>query len=105
MLSHTGPFTKVLNVMFDVQGKVVPVYHVLMTAKTTALYTKLFRRLTSTRMRLCKPRTIMIDFEARLALALRNVYPGVRVTGCRLHYAQSVYRKIKSFELLSYYNS
>ena len=103
MLSHTGPFTKVLNVMFDVQGKVVPVYHVLMTAETTPLYTKLFRRL-KTRLT-CKPRTIMIDFEARLSLALRNVYPGVRVPGCRLHYAQSVYRRIKSFELLSYYNS
>ena len=104
MLSHTGPFTQVLNVMFDVHGKVIPVYHVLMTAKTADLYTKLFRRL-KTRLPSCKPKTIMIDFEASLALALRNVFPGVRVAGCRFHYAQAVYRKIKSTDLHTYYNS
>jgi transposase-like protein len=90
--------------MADYHGKVVPVYHILMTSKSSVLYTEVFKRLKE-RAPACNPTTIMIDFEASLALALRNVYPGVRIAGCRFHYGQAVYRKIKSSDLATYYNS
>ena len=63
--------------MVDYHGKVVPVYHCLLTSKAAGLYTELFKYLKE-RLPTANTRTVMADFEASLALALRRIYPGAK---------------------------
>lgn len=89
----------------DYNGQAVCVFSVCMTSHTTALYKSVFREL----QRLFpafQPTELMADYEAALRRAIRNTMPLVRLLGCRFHYAQSVYRKLKGkFRLSTIYQN
>ena len=80
-------FKQVLNFMAEYKGKVVPVFHCTLTSKSRALYIAVLEHLVQ-KFPQFKPQTIMSDFEASLTLALREIFPRVRIAGCRFHFGQ-----------------
>ena len=81
--------------MVDYLGKVVPIFHCTLTSKNKKLYEAVFQYIKDTYPDF-RPTTVMLDFEASLTIALRKVYPDVRIVGCRFHYGQVLIFK-KSF--------
>lgn len=76
-----------------------------MTSHKTALYKMVFRELENL-FPAFQPLQVMSDYEAGLRRAIRTTLPFARVLGCRFHYAQAVYRKIKGkFRLSTYYKN
>ena len=41
----------------------------------------------------------MAGYEDAIGNALKAVFPGVRITGCRFHYSQTILKKIKDIGL------
>lgn len=60
-----------------------------MTRRTAALYRAIFRRLKELAPLLeASLRTVIADFEAAIAAALRVEFPLVVITGCNFHFKQ-----------------
>ena len=82
---------QVLNLVGKVNGAVVPIFSVLMTGKTEALYREVFRML-RVKMEGIKIAHIKTDFEKALMNAAKFEFPGVSVSGCWFHFCQSLFR-------------
>lgn len=48
---------------------------------------------------------IMIDFELSFINAFKEIFPGIKISGCSFHYSQCVWRNIQAFGLQSTYNN
>lgn len=76
-----------------------------MTSHKTALYKIIFRELQNL-FPAFNPTHIMSDYESGLRRAIKTTLPFTRILGCRFHYAQAIYRKIKGkFRLATYYKN
>lgn len=90
-------------------GHYVPLVFCLLPSKTTDCYKtclyslkcKIYEKYGLT----FEPRQIFVDFEKAIHLALRWVWPDVKVSGCRFHLHQAWYRKIRSIGLSSNYET
>ena len=69
----------------------MPIFSVLMTGKTEALYRAVFRMLV-VKMEGIAISSIKTDFEKALMNAARHEFPGVPVSGCWFHFCQSLFR-------------
>ena len=88
--------------MVEFYGSSVPVFHCLMTSKKESLYTATFKKIKE----MCPaftPSTFMADYEKGLNNALKAVFEGSTVSGCRFHFTQSIYRKILNLGLSTIY--
>lgn len=70
-----------------------PLFFVLMTKKSQAAYTHLFKTIEKSWS--LRPTSISTDFEKGLRNALKNQYPTAELIGCWFHYAQALLRKAK----------
>jgi hypothetical protein len=86
------PFEQVMNIMCNYKGVILPVFHVMMTSKSTALYEQIFLRLRAQFQ--LKPSTFNTDFEAALTKAIKEVFPDCSIHGCFFHFAQAVFRAV-----------
>jgi hypothetical protein len=92
---HTAPkpFSQVFNILVSYKGVVLPIFHVLMTAKPLGLYTAVFERLAD-QFPNFRPVYANTDFEAALTKAICLNFPDTIINGCRFHYAKAVFRAI-----------
>lgn len=87
-------------------GHYIPILFCLLPDKTATTYRQLFRLIISA----CTKKNIelniteiVVDFEKAIHLAVTDVWSNVRIIGCRFHLAQSWYRKIQSYGLITEY--
>ncbi|XP_047037258.1 uncharacterized protein LOC124642701 [Helicoverpa zea] len=77
---------------------VVPVLYALLPDKTRATYEILFQMIKS-QVKEWKPTHISMDFEVSAILAIRNLFPDVKIVGCYFHFNRSLWRKAKQLGL------
>jgi hypothetical protein len=87
-------------------GHYVPLVFCLLPNKSKESYSKTFDIIKSkcTMLRLnFEPREVVVDFEESIHKAVREMWPNVKLIGCRFHLSQSWIRKIKKLGLISEY--
>lgn len=65
-----------------------------MESKCVPSYEQVFKYIENHLIKL-SPQLIHSDYEASLVRALRNVYPGAKITGCWFHYCQALRRRFR----------
>lgn len=86
--------------------KAFPLVFVLMTAKSTIMYRKVFQELKSYFIRadiLFEPRHFLTDFEKAAIKACAIEFPAATNHGCLFHFGQIIYRAIMSHGLKARY--
>ena len=97
-------FYQLFTLFVNKSGYVFPVVFVLMTSKTTALYSAVFSKLRSMTPNFV-PHRVMADFEAASVKGLQTVYgASVSVSGCWFHFAQAIGRRSKKLGLAEPYH-
>jgi MULE transposase domain len=98
-------FHQLFTLLINVQGFVFPMMFVLMTRRSTELYTGVMRKLAE-RVPTVAPIEVMTDYEEASARAVRDVIgQGIDINGCWFHFAQSIVRKSRRLGLsLAYKN-
>ena len=90
------------HVLHGHQRKSMPIGYIIMSGKTQADYTDIFKKIKElveedgTRWNLVN---VMLDFEIALRNSLKTVWPNVRLSGCWFHYCQAIWRKVQKFGL------
>ena len=82
-------------------GCYVPVCHFLLPDKKTSTYVKMLKMLKQ-ESGICFE-NVMLDFEQGMFSALKQVYPGLQLRGCRFHLAQNWWRTIQRYGLAPAY--
>ena len=83
-------FYQLLNIFLQYKTYSLPAIHILMTKKTGTLYDKVMMK-----VREILPFTatgIITDYETALFNSLSQSYPNVRMSGCKFHHDQAVYK-------------
>ena len=81
------------HVLHGHQRKSMPIGYIIMSGKTQADYTDIFKKIKElveedgTRWNLVN---VMLDFEIALRNSLKTVWPNVRLSGCWFHYCQAI---------------
>lgn len=86
-----GDFSQLLVIHAAFFDKTIPFIYVLMTRKTQAAYTHLFRCIDDEILPL-NPSSFMTDYEVAMRNALGTVYPEAQMYGCWFHFCQAVKR-------------
>ncbi|KAK0425540.1 hypothetical protein QR680_009251 [Steinernema hermaphroditum] len=73
----------------------LPAVYCLLPHKTTKTYLKMLKAIKDLKPSF-SPSSLVVDFEAAAIKAFRTVFPGIQVTGCFFHLAQSQRRQIDS---------
>lgn len=104
---YTAPllFTQVLIIHGRKRNRHVPLVHFLLTSKTAAAYTLALTKLRTFLPPTYTPNVINVDFECAIRSAIRTVWPGTTIQGCRFHLGQAWHRKIQSLGLSRIYKS
>ncbi len=93
----TKYFTQLFTVHVIQNGYYIPLIFSLLANKQSSTYEKLFLILKKEceQISTCfKPNEIVADFETAIHTAARNIWPDVKIIGCRFHLTQSWWRKI-----------
>ena len=91
-------FYQHLTIMGEVNGHLIPLVHILMTKKEQCLYEATFYEIQRLFPSLA-PSHFMMDFERALQNSVRKVFLNVRISGCRFHQNQAIYRKVNTLGL------
>lgn len=104
----SAPFYQLFTINVFVQKgsdiKQVPALIAVMSSKRTVDYTRLFQvviDLLQGQGNVCRA---MMDYEAAIWKALREVFPLVEGQGCAFHFTQALYRKAKELHLSRAYD-
>ena len=95
-------FTQLVTIFGDYKGHVLPLFHVLMTNKTQALYEKVFEGIKDMFPQF-SPDAFMSDFETGLMNAIQKSFDCLSITGCLFHFDQSLYRRVGKLGLIKEY--
>lgn len=100
---------KLFSQLFIVHGRkrdtYVPLAYFLLPSKTTEIYKRALGKLKTLLPADFAPAKVNVDFEQAIHTALKNVWPSVRIEGCRFHLSQAWFRKIQSLGLTKVYKS
>ena len=77
----------------------VPVAFALLENKRKETYEKLFSPINL--LPDWNPKTILMDFEARVILSSQALLPNVQIRGCNFHFNQCLWRKILDIVLIN----
>ncbi len=102
----TKYFTQLFTVHVIQNGYYIPLIFSLLANKQSSTYEKLFLILKKEceQISTCfKPNEIVADFETAIHTAARNIWPDVKIIGCRFHLTQSWWRKIQACGLVADY--
>ncbi|KAF9411155.1 hypothetical protein HW555_010017 [Spodoptera exigua] len=75
-------------------ANVVPVLYALLPDKTRATYEILFQMIKS-QVKEWQPTEISMDFEVTAILAIKDLFPEVKILGCYFHFNRCLWRKAK----------
>ena len=94
------PFYQCLIIMvFDEQTDAfVPVFYILLTSKTEAIYRIALSWVKLTSNYKIRPKSITCDFEKALHNAIAFEFPQTYVNGCLFHWKQAICRKVKELK-------
>jgi hypothetical protein len=98
------PFHQFWSILGEFEGKLFPLIGVLMTGRTTSLYETVLAKIKEL-IPTFLPDSAMGDFEVAARNALRGAFDGIRLTGCRFHLAQNLFRKLGKLGLKVTYSS
>ncbi|XP_070561995.1 uncharacterized protein [Ptychodera flava] len=94
-----APFTQLLSIHCflkkDGVTKQVPLCFAIMSGKSKADYRAVFRAVLSLLPPNIEMVESLVDFEAAIWIALKEVFPRVIVKGCAFHWKQAVWRHIQ----------
>lgn len=88
------PFAQYFLLHMELGDYMVPVLHILMQAKSQALYTAIFAKVRSAFPQFM-PEFGMGDFELASANAFRAIWPSISIRGCAFHFAKSLFARIQ----------
>lgn len=102
----TKYFKQLFTIHAHVNGHYIPSVFCLLLNKSAADYEKTFnviKDICSKQALSFSPKSIVIDFEKSIHIAVNIVWPSSEVIGCRFHLLQSWYRKIQELGLTGEY--
>ena len=88
------PGGQFLHISVEFEEYILPVLLILMTGRKEGLYKNIFQKLTDIAENLSSS-TSMADYEMAISNALKSVFQGVRLTGCRFYFGQAIHQKSK----------
>ena len=94
---------KLFTIFIKEGNHVFPTVFVLMTRKTTELYTAIFRAIRDF-LPDFEPQTSMSDYEAASSNAVQQVFEGIEIKGCWFHFAQAILKKVRNIGLATKYD-
>lgn len=84
-------------------GHYIPLVFCLLPDKRSETYEKLFKTLSTEIFKRYSvtfiPPEVFVDFEKSIHVAVRATWPTTKISGCRFHLHQSLFRKIQSLGL------
>ena len=86
----------------EVEDHLIPLVHILRTKKEQCLYEATFYEIVRLFPSLA-PSHFMMDFERALQNSVGKVFLNVRISGCRFHHNQAIYRKVNKLGLTNLY--
>ena len=95
-------FFQHLTIMGEVKDHLIPLVHILMTKKDQSLYEATFYEIVRIFPNLA-PSHFMMDFERALENSVKKIFLNVRISGCRFHQNQAIYRKVTNLGLTKVY--
>lgn len=102
-------FLQLFTIHGQKNGHYVPLIFCLLPDKNKNTYSKLFlgliNQITTNFGLNWNPKEVYADFEIGIHLALKNVWPDVKISGCRFHLHQAWYRKVQSLGLVAEYKN
>lgn len=101
------PFTSLLSIHAFVRSgdcaKQLPLVYVLMSSRRTVDYVRVLKKIGRLLDREVIVEDFVVDFEAALWKALREVFQGAEIHGCCFHWSQAVWRKVQDKGLATEY--
>lgn len=104
----TKYFLQLFTIHGYINGHYIPMLFCLLPNKTAITYKQLFRLIISACLRkniVLHIREVVMDFEKAIHSAVSDVWPDIKVIGCRFHLTQSWFRKIQSYGLTTEYKT
>ena len=104
----TKIFVQLFSIHVFTNNMYVPVVFCLLKDKKKTTYIQMFRLLVEKCNLLgytLKPDKIVIDFEVSIHISVKEVWPDVKLIGCRFHLAQAWWRKIQHLGLTKEYKN
>ena len=95
-------FYQHLTIMGEMKDHLFPLVHILMTKKEQSLYEATFHEIVRLFPNLA-PSHFIMDFERALENSVKKVFLNVRISGCRFHLSQAIYRKVTKLGLSKVY--
>ena len=101
------PFTQLLGVFAVTNDGVkfhsAPVGYALMSRKQKGLYVACLQAIVGPPGGDCRPKNIVLDFEANIWKAVQECIPGAALRGCAFHWARAVFRRLRKLGLAPTY--
>jgi hypothetical protein len=96
-----------IYIIYSFKGiKAFPLIYAFLPSRTTGIYVRMFNAIKNVLLNHnleFVPSLFQIDFETSMISAIGIVFPGVRIRGCYFHFAQAIFRRIRSLGLYNLY--
>lgn len=95
-------FLQLFTIHGHLSGHYVPLVFCVLPDKTADSYSKAFEfviKQCSEHLLSFRPSEIVVDFEKAIHTAAKNIWPQIKIIGCRFHLSQAWWRHIQKFGL------
>lgn len=88
----------------EVSTNVAPFFYIILKNKQGKTYEKVFELIKQALPDWC-PSKFTFDYEIGAINAAANVFPGIKINGCHVHFLKNVVKKAKSLNLMEHEES